>query len=83
MFQLHIPLLVIIKNLLQPPHKKRLYLFTFSYLEWGSPGGISGKENLTNARDTGDYKSNPLVQKIPWKRAWQPTEVFMPGESLA
>ena len=21
------------------------------------------------------------VRKIPWKRAWQPTSVFLPGES--
>ena len=25
---------------------------------------------------------NPWVRKIPWKRAWQPTPVFLPGESL-
>ena len=24
---------------------------------------------------------NPWVRKIPWRRAWQPTAVFMPGES--
>ena len=24
---------------------------------------------------------NPLFGKIPWKRAWQPTSVFLPGES--
>ena len=23
---------------------------------------------------------DPLVRKIPWKRAWQPTPVFLPGE---
>ena len=22
------------------------------------------------------------VEKIPWRRAWQPTPVFFPGESL-
>ena len=25
---------------------------------------------------------NPWVGKIPWRRAWQPTPVFLPGESL-
>ena len=25
--------------------------------------------------------SNPWVKKIPWRRAWQPTPVFLPGES--
>ena len=24
---------------------------------------------------------NPWVEKIPWRRAWQPTPVFLPGES--
>ena len=24
---------------------------------------------------------DPWVRKIPWRRAWQPTPVFMPGES--
>ena len=24
---------------------------------------------------------NPWVGKIPWRRAWQPTAVFLPGES--
>ena len=25
---------------------------------------------------------DPWVEKIPWRRAWQPTPVFLPGESL-
>ena len=24
---------------------------------------------------------HPWVRKIPWKRAWQPSSVFLPGES--
>ena len=24
---------------------------------------------------------DPWVVKIPWRRAWQPTPVFLPGES--
>ena len=24
---------------------------------------------------------NPWVEKIPWKRKWKPTPVFLPGES--
>ena len=31
-----------------------------------------------NLRATG---FDPWVGKIPWKRAWQPTPVFLPGES--
>ena len=33
-----------------------------------------------NAGDTGDGFS-PWVRKIPWERKWQPTPVFLPGES--
>ena len=32
----------------------------------------------------GGYKRhefNPLGRKIPWRRAWQPTPVLLPGES--
>ena len=27
------------------------------------------------------YGFDPWVRKIPWRRAWQPTSVFLPGES--
>ena len=33
-----------------------------------------------NAGDAGDA-IHPWVRKIPWRRAWQPTPVFLPGES--
>ena len=33
--------------------------------------------------DAGDMRCgfNPRVWKIPWRRAWEPTPVFLPGES--
>ena len=34
--------------------------------------------NAGNIRDNG---FDPWVGKIPWRRAWQPTLVFLPGES--
>ena len=27
-------------------------------------------------------ESDPRAREIPWRRAWQPTPVFLPGESL-
>ena len=27
------------------------------------------------------HRFNPCVGKIPWRRKWQPTPVFLPGES--
>ena len=41
------------------------------------PGGSDSKESICNAEDLG------LIPgfKDPWKRAWQHTPVFLPGES--
>ena len=35
-------------------------------------------KNLPAVWETG---FDPWVGKIPWKRAWQPTPVFLPGEA--
>ena len=34
-----------------------------------------------NAGDTGDMGSIPGWGKIPWRRKWQPTPVFLPGKA--
>ena len=39
------------------------------------PGDLDGKESTCNAG------FNAWVWKIPWRREWQPTPVFLPGES--
>jgi len=44
----------------------------------GFPGGAQVKGSACNV---GDLGSNPWVGKIPWRRKWQPTLVFLPGES--
>ena len=49
----------------------------FKELLWGSPGGASGKEPARQGRRS---KFDPWVGKIPQRRAWQPTPVFLPGE---
>ena len=43
----------------------------------GFPGGSNGKESTCNA---GDLGSIPWVGKSPWRRVWQPTPIFFPGE---
>ena len=48
---------------------------------WGFPHGSVGKESTGNAGDAGRSGFNSQVRKIPWRRAWQPTPVFSPGES--
>ena len=61
----------------------------------GFPSGTSGKEPAANSdhrvaksqtwlSDWTELKRlrfNPWVGKIPWRRAWQPTPAFLPGES--
>ena len=32
-------------------------------------------------QETQEKRVQPLVRKIPWRRAYQPTLVFLPGES--
>ena len=44
----------------------------------GFLGGASGKEPAGQCRK---YKKR-WVGKIPWRRAWQPDPVFLPGESM-
>ena len=38
------------------------------------------KNPPANAGDNKRHSFNPWVRKIPWRRAWQPTLVFLPGE---
>ena len=42
----------------------------------GFQGGSSGTESTYQCRRQG---FDPWVGKIPWRRAWQPTPVFWPG----
>ena len=49
--------------------------------DWGFPGGTSGKEPACQCRRRKIHGFDPWFRKIPWKRAWQPTPVFLPGES--
>ena len=39
------------------------------------------KNPPANAGDVRDMGLIPGSKKIPWRRAWQPTLVFLPGES--
>ena len=44
---------------------------------WGFPGGSDSKESACDVRPGFD----PWVGKIPWRRKWLLTPVFLPGES--
>ena len=45
----------------------------------GFPGGTSGKEPACQCRRCERCGFDPWVGKIPWRRAWKPTPVFLPG----
>ena len=46
------------------------------------PRWLNDKESTCQAGEVGSIPgSNPWVGKIPWRRKWQPTPVFLPGES--
>ena len=45
------------------------------------PGSASGKELVWQCRRCKRCGFNPWVWKIPWRRTWQPTPVFLPRES--
>ena len=52
-----------------------------SYKTVGLPRWLGGKESAYQCRKHKRCEFNPCVRKIPWRRAWQPTLVFLPGES--
>ena len=41
---------------------------------------VQGKEPASIAGDTGDMGLIPGSGRFPWRRAGQPTPVFLPGE---
>ena len=42
---------------------------------------LSGKEPACQCRRLRRRGFDPWVGKMPWRRAWQPTVKFLPGES--
>ena len=42
---------------------------------------LRGKESARQFRRLGRHGFEPQVGKIPWRRKWQLTQVFLPGES--
>ena len=62
-----------------------IHVYPFSPLK-GFPGNASGKEPTFQCKrhKTQGHKSckfDPCFRKIPQRKAWQPTPVFLLGES--
>ena len=61
-------------------HALSLVLITyylFKLMLWASPVVLAVPDEAVDTRNTGLSQ----VRKIPWRRAWQPTPVFLPRES--
>ena len=50
-------------------------------MQLGFPSGISGEEPVCQRRRQKRHGFHSLAGKSPWRRKWQPTPVFLPGES--
>ena len=57
------------------------YYNLFKEESMGFPGSAGGKEPACQCRRHKRLSFHPWVGKIPWRRAWLPTLVFLPGES--
>ena len=49
--------------------------------QFGLPTWLCGKETAFQCRRCCRCRINPWIGKIPWRRKWQPTPVFLPGKS--
>ena len=45
------------------------------------PRWLSGKAPTYQCRSQRRHVFDSWVRKIPWRRAWQPASVFLPGDS--
>ena len=51
------------------------------YIYIGIPSGSSGKESACQCGRHKRLRFDLWIGKISWRRAWQTTPVFLPGES--
>ena len=63
---------------ISPEQENNLVFLRPPQYKCGLPWWLSGKEHTCQCRRHG---FDPWVGKIPWRRKWQPTPVFLPGKS--
>ena len=68
------------------PLQQSVFLY---YQNWGSLIYLDGlsrwhseKDSACQCRRQKRLGFNPWVRKIPWRRKWQPTPVFLPGNNV-
>jgi len=59
---------------------KKLRHHRLQWLPWWRSGKKKKKKKICLPCRRPGF--NPWVRKIPWRRAWQPTAIIFPGESL-
>ena len=62
-----------------PPASAHTDFFSPKSSSYPSPAAVG--EPWGPVRNSLHVRFNPWVGKIPWRKAWQPTPVFLPGES--
>ena len=56
-------------------------IFQVALCGQGFPSGSMGKESSCQCRSRRKHRFAPRVRKIPWRKEWQPTPIFLPRES--
>ena len=76
--------ILLLSELDQTLHHTIQPCFRHTHHKWvaqATPGSTSGKEPTCQSRRHKRHGLIPWVGKIPWRRKWQPTPVFLPGKS--
>ena len=64
-----------------PLRRRNFKLLTAILEAKGFPDGSEVKASACICPQCGRARFNPWIGKMPWRRKWQPTPVFLPGES--
>ena len=85
-FWYHLPALtemcVLIYRIKEPEFSQAFFVLLYnSYFGANCPGDASGKESACQRRRHKRCGFDPWIKQIPWRRKWQPTPVFLAGES--
>ena len=64
-----------------PENVRQNLVFGTTIVQTGLPRWLSGKDSVCNTGAVEDTGLIPGSGRSPGRRAWQPTPVFLPGES--
>ena len=62
-------------------HLLKYIIYAYVYMKVYTQWWLSDEECTCQCRKCRRRRFNPWVGKIPWRREWQSTPVFLPGES--